>query len=93
MKLETNKEYSLKLGEAKPERAIYLGIKRFNRANAKHVFISYNQEKRNFRVYVGDLRKVTFDGEIVHMKFPHKRKIRPLEIRLLEPLFKRLEKQ
>lgn len=90
---KVNKEYFLKLGEADPERAIYLGIKRFRKINIKHVFLSYNSERARFGVYLGRPKDIQVSEELVHMKFPEKRKLKLLEIRLLEPLFKKLEKQ
>ncbi len=90
MNFKISKEYNLKLGEADPEKAIYLGPKRITKVNIKHAFLSYNSEKGKFGVYLGRPRDVEINKELVHMKFPNKRKLKPLEIRLLEPLFKRL---
>lgn len=45
VKFERDKEYLLKLGEAEPERSIYLGIKTYARVPNKHAFLSYGFRK------------------------------------------------
>jgi len=93
VKFERDKEYLLKLGEAEPERAIYLGIKTYARLTNKHAFLSYEHRKSMMRVYLGNVNKSTFKNGIVHLKYPGTKSLNRLEERLIEHLIDRLRNQ
>ncbi len=96
IKLEINKKYRLKLGEADIISGIYLGIKHFNRKNKRHVFLVYPKEYNVFReprFYLGDLDKTKVKKRIIKIKEPKLRFLNPLEEKVLEPLIEDLKNQ
>lgn len=94
--LKVNEMYKLKLGQADPVQAIYLGIKQFNRKNKKHVFLVYTNAYRvtkKLRFYLGDLNKTSFEEGYVKIKEPKLRRVKNLEERFIEPLINKLKNQ
>jgi len=93
VKFERDKEYLLKLGEAEPVRAIYLGIKTYKRVSNKHAFLIYDCRKNWIRVYLGNVNKSTFKEGVVHLKYPKTKSLNRLEKRLIEHLINKLRNQ
>ena len=93
VKNERNKEYLLKLGQAEPVRAIYLGIKTYKRVSNRHAFLSYGFRKNKIRVYLGNVNKSTFKEGIVHLKYTKTKSLNSLEERLIEHLINKLKNQ
>lgn len=95
MELKINKEYKLRLGEADPIRSIYMGRKRY-RNGYKHVFLVNEviyETYTDFRFYLGNLDKTTFEEGIAKIKSPIYKGVRPLEKELIKPLLSKLENQ
>ena len=93
VKFERDKEYFLKLGQAEPVKAIYLGIKAYKRVSNKHTFLIYDYKKNQTRVYLGNVNKSTFKEGIVHLKHPSTKSLNRLEEKLIEHLINRLKNQ
>ena len=96
VKFEIYKEYPLKLGQAYAIPSIYLGIKRSQRKKAKHVFLVYTwvcRSFKDFRFYLGDLNKTTFEEEIVRIKDPQPKWINKLESELIKDHLNKLKNQ
>ena len=93
VKFERDKEYLLDIGETKPVRAIYLGIKTYKKVSNRHAFLSYGFRKNKIRVYLGNVNKSTFKEGIVHLKYSDTKSLNSLEERLIEHLIDRLRNQ
>ena len=92
---ETNKMYNLQLDRADPQKAVYLGIKKF-RIYPKHVFLVYNLINRSYlgpRFYLGKLNETTFEKGIVKIEAPESRFPNALESKLLHNFIEDLKNQ
>lgn len=100
IKLETNKEYLLRLGEANPIKSFYLGLKRYKGDVYKHVFLICYPHNRSStasslypRFYLGGINKTDLKEGIVHIKEPIFKNLKDDEKSILSRLISKLENQ
>lgn len=102
VKLEINKEYLLKLGEAEPINSVYLGIKRYKGGIYKHIFVvcnfAYRSTFTEYRFALGELDKTFLIGDLfnqgtVKIKEPIFKSMNKNQEHFLSPLITKLENQ